>query len=678
MKPKRQQLILKVRGMTCAACERHVSEAAAGLPGVAAAKADQARGRLTIDYDPDTTGRAALAEAASAAVAEVGYAVTGTVHAAGQARVLPSVALGLGLVGLFLVMNGLGWFNYLPTIDSTVGLGMVFVAGLLTSLHCVAMCGGIALSQSQPAPVEPGAPAAGRWSAATRGAQYHLGRVVAYTLLGGIVGALGSVLSLSPLGKGLVAAVAGVFMVLMGLRMVGLLPRLGRFRPLGRLGGALRRLLPSRGIAALRGKGPFFVGLLNGLMPCGPLQSMQLYALGTGSALLGAASMFLFSLGTVPLLYAFGSFAGLLRQSWRLRLVQAGAVLVVFFGLAMAGRALEFTGAGGQVRAMMASAMAAVHSGQSDAPAGVLAVGASGEDVRGGNGSGGKDAPAGRPSTTAYVKDGVQYVSFDLQRSAYAPITIQKGLPVRWTINATAATLNGCNGTVTVPQLGLRKKLQVGANLIEFTAPAAAGALGYTCWMGMISSTINVVDKLPEAPAASPAPPAKSGVSASDAPDGGAVAAIGATCACCSPPAGAGVSGIPTASVAKAVFRTEDGKKIQEITVKVGANGYEPSVVLVEKGVPARFRFAVGQLSACNRYVDFPDYGGGLDLAGAQTATPLLPVERDFTFRCGMDMLRAYVQVVDDLGRADPSAARAAAAAWKPTGGSGGMASRGS
>jgi len=40
--------------------------------------------------------------------------------------------------------------------------------------------------------------------------------------------------------------------------------------------------------------------MLNGILPCGPLQTMQLYALGTGSAFKGAASMFIFALGTVP------------------------------------------------------------------------------------------------------------------------------------------------------------------------------------------------------------------------------------------------------------------------------------------------------------------------------------------------------------------------------------------
>ena len=60
--------------------------------------------------------------------------------------------------------------------------------------------------------------------------------------------------------------------------------------------------------------GPFYIGLLNGLMPCGPLQAMQIYALGTGSFVMGAASMFFFSVGTVPLMFGFGVLSSILSK----------------------------------------------------------------------------------------------------------------------------------------------------------------------------------------------------------------------------------------------------------------------------------------------------------------------------------------------------------------------------
>ena len=105
---------------------------------------------------------------------------------------------------------------------------------------------------------------------------------------------------------GIFAILSGVFMVIMGLNMLNVIPWLKKINPhMPKIFG--------RKIQGSKGKhGPFIVGLLNGLMPCGPLQAMQLYALGTGSFLMGAASMFVFSLGTVPLMFGFGALSSLL------------------------------------------------------------------------------------------------------------------------------------------------------------------------------------------------------------------------------------------------------------------------------------------------------------------------------------------------------------------------------
>ena len=77
-----------------------------------------------------------------------------------------------------------------------------------------------------------------------------------------------------------------------------------------------------------------------------------------------------------------------------------------------------------------------------------------------------------------------------------ATITVQAGIPVRWTIHAEPGTLNGCNNRIIIPEYGrMQKKLELGDNVIEFT-PARSGAFLYTCWMGMIRGRITVVDKL--------------------------------------------------------------------------------------------------------------------------------------------------------------------------------------
>ncbi|MEE8717496.1 MAG: sulfite exporter TauE/SafE family protein [Coriobacteriales bacterium] len=125
---------------------------------------------------------------------------------------------------------------------------------------------------------------------------YNAGRLVSYTALGGVAEALGGVVSMSRTGSAVLLLAATAVMVAMSLRMAGVItlrpPRAPRLPGMS----ALRRLAGS----ATRGRGSFAVGLLNGAMPCGPLQAMQLYALSTGSFAGGALSMLMFCLGTVP------------------------------------------------------------------------------------------------------------------------------------------------------------------------------------------------------------------------------------------------------------------------------------------------------------------------------------------------------------------------------------------
>ena len=106
--------------------------------------------------------------------------------------------------------------------------------------------------------------------------------------MGGLLGALGSVIAITLQVRGIVGLAAGVFMILMGVNLAGDFSFLRRLTP--RLPAPLARAL-----AALRQHGPFAIGLANALMPCGPLQSMQLYAIASGGALQGALSMFFFA-----------------------------------------------------------------------------------------------------------------------------------------------------------------------------------------------------------------------------------------------------------------------------------------------------------------------------------------------------------------------------------------------
>ncbi len=98
-------------------------------------------------------------------------------------------------------------------------------------------------------------------------------------------------------------------------------------------------------------------------------------------------------------------------------------------------------------------------------------------------------------SNVAVIQNGVQTVTTTLSTGSYEPIILGKGVPVRWIIQAEKGNINGCNNEIVIPEFDKQKELEPGDNVIEFT-PDKIGTFTYSCWMGMIRSTITVVDEL--------------------------------------------------------------------------------------------------------------------------------------------------------------------------------------
>ena len=203
---------------------------------------------------------------------------------------------------------GVNVFNFIPTVDESLSLFMIFLVGLLTSVHCIGMCGSINLAVVLK----------GEKTSIKRPLFYNTGRVISYTFVGALAGLLGSVFSFSDTLQSSIIVIAGFFMLVMGLSMIGWLPK------------SLYFLIPKMPVkfksSLSNDKGPFYVGLLNGFMPCGPLQAMQLYALSTGSVLLGALSIFLFAIGTFPLMFGFGVIFLKLRGKYNYTISKVSAV----------------------------------------------------------------------------------------------------------------------------------------------------------------------------------------------------------------------------------------------------------------------------------------------------------------------------------------------------------------
>ncbi len=453
--------VLQVGGMTCTSCEMRIENALKKLDGILYAKAIYSSSNVYITYDANTIGLEEIIQT----IEKLDYTVRNKPGAAAPETNAKKAAndkandkmsinhlLGIGIILFalcFIIQNTVG-FNFIPEINQSMGYGILFFVGLMTSLHCIAMCGGINLSQCISYKVN--GKSTGGLSQLRPGLLYNGGRVISYTVIGGIVGALGSGISFSGAAKGIVAIISGIFMVIMGLNMLNIFPWLRKLNP------RIPKIIGNK-IHNNNGKyGPFYVGLLNGLMPCGPLQAMQIYALGTGSFAAGALSMLMFSMGTVPLMFGFGAVSSILSGKFTHKMMKVSAVLIIVLGVVMTNRGLALSGF--------------------SVPS--LPLGAGG-------------GTQGRGIAT--VKDGVQVVTTRLSPGKYELITVQKGIPVKWTIRAQKGDINGCNNEIIIPKFNISKKLKEGDNIIEFT-PTETGTFMYSCWMGMIRSKITVVDDI--------------------------------------------------------------------------------------------------------------------------------------------------------------------------------------
>lgn len=337
------------------------------------------------------------------------------------------------LVGIIFIcfilykVFGYNIFNMIPTIDSSVTYGMLFITGLLTSIHCISMCGSINLVATINNDNK---------RSVKRPLLYNTGRIISYTIIGGLVGLVGKIISFNNIVNGIIIILASIVMLLMSLTMLNVIKVRFEF---------IKYKVSNRN--------PFIIGLLNGLMPCGPLQAMQIYALSTGSVLKGALSMLLFGLGTVPLMLLTGVIFSSMKGKTKILINKIASVLILMLSIVMFNR-------------------------------GLLSLNI---DIFKNNNYG------NYVKTT--IKGDYQEIDFDLEYDNYKDIIVQKGIPVKIIINASKDKLTGCNNEIIINEYGIKKKLEVGENIIEFT-PKDTKTISYTCWMNMIKNNIKVIDDI--------------------------------------------------------------------------------------------------------------------------------------------------------------------------------------
>lgn len=218
-------------------------------------------------------------------------------------------------------------------MTNEISLIAAFMTGMLGSLHCVGMCGGIVGALSM------GLPAETRnrfWRLLPYQLLYNSGRILSYVIAGALVAWLGAETanqlgqSSHSIGKWL----SGLFMVALGLYIAGWWQLLGI---LERGGSHLWKYLQPLGRHFLPVNNPlqaFGLGLVWGWLPCGMVYAMLTFALSSQDSVQGALIMLAFGLGTLPMLFLMGGMASRLGDFVRRPLVrQLAGTLILLFGL---------------------------------------------------------------------------------------------------------------------------------------------------------------------------------------------------------------------------------------------------------------------------------------------------------------------------------------------------------
>lgn len=272
-------------------------------------------------------------------------------------------------------------------------------------------------------------------------------KVAAYTLLGLLLGWVGSMLQLSPMMRAVLLIGIGIFMLGNALRMLDIHPIFRHFviEPPRFLTRFIRRTSKNGDTLAA----PLFLGALTVFIPCGVTQAMMAVAMGTGNPLQGAAIMFAFTLGTSPVFFAVAYLAtqiGARLESWFLRFT---AIVVLVLGLISVNSGLTLAGSPLSVTNLFQSAPQATPAPASDA------------------------------------------LTLAARNNGYYPnlLLAKAGLPISLTL-VTDGT-RSCSRSFVMPALNIQRVLpETGSVRIELPAQAAGEKVYFSCSMGMYSGWI--------------------------------------------------------------------------------------------------------------------------------------------------------------------------------------------
>ncbi|MFA6354787.1 MAG: sulfite exporter TauE/SafE family protein [Candidatus Paceibacterota bacterium] len=445
-----QKNIYHIQGMHCRSCELILEEKIGAISGITQVRVNHRRGTAEV-YAKHEPNRREIEQA----IKEAGY-ILGVPKKLDWITKDPMDYIELVLVYslLFLLyaitkIAGLGDINI--SASASPSYLIVLLIGLTAGVStCMAIVGGLVLSFATRHAERH--PEATNWQKFRPHLFFNFGRIVSYGLLGGIIGAAGSLFRISNSFLGVITFIVGIILLYLGFKLIEIFPRWSQLsltlpKGIARLFGLKQEIKEYSHLQSFIGGGLTF------FLPCGFTQAMQVYAISTGSFTRGALIMFLFALGTAPGLLGIGGITSAAKGTFKRYFFKLAGVLVILFGV------INISNAGALLGVNLKNTNREIE----------------------------------KPPAIVETVKGVQSVKMEQYGGGYKPnsFTVKKDIPVRWEINSTNSYT--CAAFINVPELGIAETLKPGINVINFT-PRKIGELRFSCSMGMYRGVFNVVE----------------------------------------------------------------------------------------------------------------------------------------------------------------------------------------
>ncbi len=352
----------------------------------------------------------------------------------GTLGIMAGITAGLIMLPLFFPVQ-----NFISDGNSA-SLLVVFLTGLTTGgLSCMAVQGGLLAASITPKEKILTENQAKNSGSARPILAFIGAKLVAYLILGALLGMLGSLLSLSPTMQAFINVAAGLFMLATAFNLLNVHPifRYVSLQPPRSAMRFMRRYSKSEALFA-----PIVLGFLTVLIPCGTTIAMEALAISSGSSLTGSLIMGAFVLGTSPLFFVLGYFATQLGAALHSGFRKVAAIAIILLSIISINTALNLLDAPVTLNTI-ASSIFDTEQLSTDNSQNLLDTAAS--TLPAGTGASSSTAPFQSSNSQVGInqasgnqgsQEGVQQVTIRVSNEAYSPgrIQVKSGQPISITL----------------------------------------------------------------------------------------------------------------------------------------------------------------------------------------------------------------------------------------------------